>query len=165
MTNITIEQCWPTREDIMDTTRRNVLKEDVVLYSFILSVVSLLAPVHPILLTVIILIIADTVLGIWASLKNGVVFTSARAGRVISKLLIYETVLCVLYAVETNIIHVLPLVKLAASMIAVVETVSVLENAGLILGQPVFKFLIDKLGSINKVKQPKEKEHENNRRP
>jgi len=127
---------------------RRLMKDELWCYSILISAVASLAPIYPILVTVGLLVAADTVLGVWASLKRGETLTSNKASRVISKVFVYQIVLCILFMVETNVWgNWLPAVKLAAGAIAVVEVISLLENSGTILGQPLFKFLIDKLGS------------------
>ena len=129
------------------------MKNDILLwlYAIVLSTFGALAPIHPILITVGVLVAVDTILGVWASKKRGERISSGRAGRVLTKMFVYEMVLVVLFMVETNVWGSwLPAVKIAAGAICVVEVISLLENSGTILGQPVFKFLIDKLGSKSK---------------
>ena len=46
-------------------------------------------------LAIIFLIFADTITGIWASLKNNQYLTSRRAGRIISKLVLYPLAIIV----------------------------------------------------------------------
>lgn len=132
---------------------RKLMKNEFLLwlYALSLSTLAVLAPIHPILITVGCLIAVDTVLGVWASKKRGERISSARAGRVVSKVFVYELVLIILFMVETNVWGKwLPAVQIAAGAICVVEVISLLENAGIILDKPVFKFLIDKLGSKSK---------------
>lgn len=126
------------------------MKEEIIRWAsaFLLSSLTYISPIVPILLTVGLLIFVDTILGVWASIKKQERFTSARAGRVISKMFVYQMVLLTLYVVEKNIAgDWIAIVRIAAGAIAIVEVTSILENSGTILGQPVFKFLINKLGS------------------
>ena len=126
------------------------MKNEFVLwvYAIALSAATYFTPIIPVILTVGLLIAVDTILGVWASIKKCDRITSNRASRVVSKMFIYQTVLITLFVVEQHIWGVwIAAVKIAAGAIAVVEVISILENSGVILGQPVFKFLINKLGS------------------
>lgn len=136
-----------TRGDMKDSTHTLLLW----LYGIILSVYAELQPIHSIIWTMVMLIIADTFLGLWASIKTKMPLTSARGGRLFSKMAVYVVVLAALFEAQKNIFgeEWISAVKLAAGAMAVVECVSILENAGTIIGQPVFKFLIDKLSSKN----------------
>lgn len=132
---------------------RKLMKNDFLLwlYAVSLSTFGALAPIYPILITVGVLIAVDTVLGVWASVKRKEAITSGRAGRVLTKFFVYQMVLVTLFMVETNVWGSwLPAVKIAAGAVCVVEVISLLENSGTILGKPVFKYLIDKLGSKSK---------------
>ena len=127
-----------------------IMKNEFILwaYALMLSALTYVTPIIPILLTVCLLIIVDTILGVWSSIKRGHRITSNRAGRIITKMFVYQTVLLTLFVVEQHIWgEWIAAVKIAAGAIAVVETISILENSGIILGEPVFKFLINKLGS------------------
>lgn len=126
------------------------MKHEVTLwiYALALSTFTYLTPIVPILLTVGLLIAVDTILGVWASIKKSEKITSNRAGRVITKMFVYQMVVITLFIVEQHIWGAwIAAAKIAAGAIAIVEVVSILENSGTILGQPVFKFLINKLGS------------------
>ena len=127
-----------------------IMKNEFVLWVFalMLSALTYVTPIVPILSTVGLLIAVDTVLGVWASIKKKERITSNRAGRTISKMFVYQMVLITLFTVEQHIWGSwVAAVKIAAGAIAVVEVISILENSGIILGQSVFKFLINKLGS------------------
>jgi hypothetical protein len=125
------------------------------LIPLIVSCFALLAPIHSILLAVGILIFGDATLGVWAARKRGDKITSSRLRDTVSKMLIYHAVLVLGFIVERYLVHdLLPIAKLAAGAIGLVEMKSVLENASDILGKPLFKDLIQKLGSKNRDKLP-----------
>lgn len=112
------------------------------------SAIALVAPIWPVLITLGFLVAADTILGVWASMKRGDKFRSWLGWRVFSKLFIYQFVIIVLYFAETHVWKGwIPAVNLAAGGVALVEVASILENATSILGTPVFKFLQNKLDS------------------
>lgn len=113
--------------------------------------VGAIAPIHTLLITVGFLIFGDMVLGVWAAKKRGEKITSARLRDTVSKMFIYHMVLILGFLVQENMLDGwVPIVKLSASMIGIVEIKSVLENSGSILGQPLFKELIQRLGSKSK---------------
>lgn len=115
-----------------------------------LSVLAVLAPIHTVMITVCILIIADLITGIWAAYKRGEKLTSAAMRRTITKLLIYQLTVITGFLLEKYLLEgLVPASKLIASVIGLVEMKSVLENAESILGQPLFKKLISRLGSDN----------------
>lgn len=121
----------------------------------ILSCISLLAPIHMVMTTVGVLIFVDLFLGIWAALKRKEEIKSSVMRRTISKILIYQLVVISAFLCETYLFGgLIPACKLAASVIGLVELKSILENADSINGEPLFKKLIQKLGSDND--KPKE---------
>lgn len=111
---------------------------------------AIFAPIKAVMLTVGFLIIADLLTGIWASLKRGEKLSSAAMRRTISKMLIYQLCIISAFFIESNIMQdVLPICKIVAGVIALVELKSLLENSNTILGMDIFAELIKKLGSRN----------------
>lgn len=125
-------------------------KSSEFLWFLLVSCFAALAPIHPILLTVGVLIVSDTILGVWAAKRMRVPITSARLRDTVSKMFIYHIVLVSGFCVEHTLIDFVPIVKISASMIALVELKSLYENAGMILGRPIFAELIKRLGSKNR---------------
>lgn len=118
-----------------------------------IAALAVLAPIHSMIIVVGILIFTDTLTGIMAAYKRGEKITSSEMRRSISKLFIYQTVLIGSFLIETFLIGgILPVSKLVAGTIGMVEVKSLLENAETILGQPIFKSIISKLGSKNEPK-------------
>jgi uncharacterized YccA/Bax inhibitor family protein len=116
----------------------------------------ILAPIHPIILSVGVLIFADVFFGIWAARKRGEKITSKRMSDSVVKMLVYQTVLITGFLVETHLISgAVPVVKLAAGYIGMVELKSLLENSSAILGRDIFKEIIAALAS----KSEKTKDH------
>lgn len=128
-----------------------ILKLKQILIGLLIASFAALAPIHAVLVTVGLLIFGDLILGVWAASKRGEEITSARLRDTVSKMFIYHTVLVLGYLVEKNMLGgFIPIAKLSASVIGIVEIKSVFENAGSILGQPLFKEIIDKISSKNK---------------
>ena len=82
------------------------------------------------------LILADTFTGIWASVKNGGLssLTSRKAGRIITKLILYPLAIIVAKVAETYLAPDLPIIKVTTGIIATVEVKSIYEKISLLLG-------------------------------
>lgn len=120
------------------------------IYYTLLSLLSVFAPIKPLILTVGFLIFADCITGIWAAKKRGETIRSAALRRTVSKMIIYQIALLTGFCVEIYMIEsLLPISKLVAGAIGMVEFKSILENSTVITGQDLFKSLIQKLGSKN----------------
>lgn len=116
-----------------------------------LASLAYLAPIHSMLIVVGILIFGDMILGIWAALKRGEEISSSRLRDTVSKMFIYHLVLILGFLVQNDLFQgLIPVAKLSASVIGMVEIKSVFENASEILGRPIFKDVIKKLGSKNR---------------
>lgn len=123
-------------------------KAYLLIYAFFVAVISVLTPIIPLMLTVGGLIFVDTIFGVWAANKRKEPISSKGLSRLITKMLVYQIVIITLFFYEKHIVgDMLPVMKTAATMLSVVEVISILENAGIIIDKPVFKFLIDKLSS------------------
>lgn len=110
----------------------------------------ILAPIQATMITVGFLIFLDTGTGIWAAFKRQEKITSAALRRTISKMIIYQLAVISGYLVETYLMMgLIPVAKVVAGYIGLVELKSILENGNVILGTDIFKLLIRKLGSKN----------------
>lgn len=119
--------------------------------SIFVAVLAVLAPIKAMIFTMLALVLADLITGVWAAHKLQQPITSAKLRTTVSKLLIYLIAICIGYLTETYLLEgLLPISKLIAGAVGMVELTSLLENANKILGQNLFKMLIDKLGSANK---------------
>ena len=123
------------------------------LKKLLLAGFAVLAPIHAVMVVVGILIVFDTITGIWAALKSGQTFSSAALRRSVSKAVVYQIAIISAFIVEKYLLQdILPASKLVAGLIGVVELTSVLENLNKIYGSDIFKSIITKLGSVNDVK-------------
>lgn len=115
-----------------------------------ITIVSFLAPIHTVMLACGSLIVIDLITGVWAAKKRGETINSAALRRTVSKILAYEIAIISGYILQKYLLEdILPVMKLAASAIGLVETISVLENVNSITGSSIFTALIKKLGSQN----------------
>ena len=116
-----------------------------------------LAPIKMVLVTVGFLILVDLVTGIWAALKRKEKISSAVMRRTISKMLVYQLAIISGFMLETYILDgVLPVAKIVAGVIGMVEFKSILENSNKIVGGDIFKAVLTKLGSDNDAKIKRE---------
>lgn len=94
------------------------------------------APIQEAIFAVGFLIMADTFTGIWASWKKGGVesITSRKAGRIITKLILYPTAIIVAKVAENYLAPDLPLIKITTGIVATVEVKSIYEKISMLLG-------------------------------
>lgn len=119
------------------------------------AIAAVLAPIKMLMISVGFLIIADLITGIWAAKKRSESIKSAAMRRTISKILIYQLAVISGFLVEKYMLEeLIPISKIVASVIGLVELKSILENSNYILGYDIFKSVINRLGSENdKLKQ------------
>ena len=113
------------------------------------SVVAVFAPIYSVMATVGFLIAADLITGIIAARKRGEKISSAALRRTISKVCVYQLAIMSGFLVETYIGIGIPVSKMVAATIGMVELLSVLENLQQVHGSPIFSKIISKLGSDN----------------
>lgn len=123
--------------------------------AFILSILAIFAPIKAMLITTGIMILADLITGVIAARRRNEEITSAGLRRSITKLVVYEAALMLAYLAEHYLSDILPFVKMASALIAVVELKSIYENLNSASGMNLLKELIDKLGSKNDDQSPK----------
>lgn len=107
------------------------------LHLLMLTVVTILTPVCPLLLTVGLLIVVDFLFGIVRSIKlyGFESITSRKMSNTISKMLLYNLVIITVYFLEVNLIQTgLPLAKMAAGLIGLTEIKSIDESFSSIFG-------------------------------
>lgn len=115
-----------------------------------LSIVSVFLPIQPMLITVGVLIGADLVFGLIASYKMKEPITSSGLRRTVTKCFVYLSAVCLGYLAEHYLIgDLVPVSKLIAGTVGMVEMKSILESADIINGGSIFKAIVTKLGSEN----------------
>lgn len=116
----------------------------------ILSLLGVFAPIKGIIITVGIVIIVDLITGVLAARKRGEAISSAAIRRTVSKLLIYQTAILTGFLIETYLTSdLVPITKIVASIIGIVEGKSVFENLNSISDNKLFSEILNKLGSVN----------------
>lgn len=131
-----------------------------ILEALLASIIAVFAPITMVIVTTGILVFADLLSGIIAARKRGEKINSGGLRRTVTKTLVYLSAICIGFLVEKFMIgDFISVSKIVSGLIAAVETKSILENLDTINGKPVFRTLIEKLGSINdKLKEEIKKE-------
>lgn len=115
-----------------------------------LSALAVLAPIKAVLITTGVLIMADFVMGLLAAWKNDEKITSAEMRRTVSKMFIFQMVVICAFLIEKFMLDgALPVTKLVAGVIGITEGKSIIENAEIVYGQPIFKGVLKQLSSQN----------------
>lgn len=115
-----------------------------------MAIAAILAPIKMVMITVGFLIIVDLITGILAAHKRGEKISSAAMRRTISKIVIYQLSVVSGFMLETYILgNSVPVAKIVAGVIGMVEFKSILENSNKIIGGDLFRIILSKLGSDN----------------
>lgn len=114
--------------------------------ALIASIIAIFAPIKAALITIIILVFVDLILGIMCAVKRGEKITSSGMRRTITKIFIFEMAILAGYLTEMYLMggH-MPLSKVVAAYIGLVEYKSILENLEIINGDSIFNSLLKKL--------------------
>jgi len=108
------------------------------------------APIKAMLITCGVLIVADMLTGIMAAKKRKEEIQSAEMRRSVSKFVVYQIAIMSAFLLETYMLdNLVPVSKVVAGVIGMVEFKSILENASTIAGKDLLKLVIEKLGSKN----------------
>jgi phage-related holin len=115
-----------------------------------ISIFAILAPIHSVMAVAGIMIVVDLITGVLAARKRGEIISSAALRRTVSKMLVYQSAIVTGFLCEHYLLSdTLPIVKLIAAAIGLVEMKSITENLNELNGAPIFKSLIESLGSKN----------------
>lgn len=118
------------------------------LRKLVLSVLIVLAPIHPVMVTALLLVIVDLITGIMAAKKRREKITSEKLRRSITKLFIYQTTIVLGFLTETYLTGgIVPLSKIISSFIGLTEMKSLMENLNVVSGGSLLKALIKKLNA------------------
>lgn len=125
------------------------------LESILIASIAALAPIHTVIISVGIMILADLFTGILAAHKRGEKITSAAMRRTVSKIVVYQTAVITGFLLERYLLNdIIPVSKVVAGVIGLVEFKSILENSNKILGKDIFKSVLHLIGSENDLKGP-----------
>jgi len=141
----------------MSTIKMKIHSEGFV-FKILTSLSIFVAPIKQSLIAVAILIIVDTITGIWASFKKGEKFKSNKFFDSIIKLMVYTVLLLVSQMVESALVPEIPFVKLSLYYIVFYEFSSFLENVGVITGRDIFSWFKQALYSLKPNRDDKKEE-------
>lgn len=123
-----------------------------------LSVLAFVLPIKPLLIGSMVMVLLDCLTGIMAARKRGEKITAAGLRRTVTKLAVYTLAIVSGSVAEKMLLDALvPVAKLVAGAIGIVEIKSVLENAQTVLGMTLFQALMARLGGPTDPKAVAEK--------
>lgn len=105
-------------------------------YAFVSA---LLLPIFPMMMTILFLLVADLITGVWASKRRREPITSHRLSMSITKALLYNIVIISSFLVEKYVMGVIPWTRIVSGFIAVVELHSIMENVNSLTGVNVWR--------------------------
>jgi hypothetical protein len=96
-------------------------------------------PIKELMLTIGFLVASDMVVGIWKALKLKQRIRSRRMSDTVTKLLLYQIAIMSGFLIETFIIaELIPITKLVATVIAVIEFKSIVESIESVTGKDLW---------------------------
>ena len=114
--------------------------------NLLLATWAVITPVFPLFVTIFILIICDFLFGLYRAWKTKEEISSRKMSHTISKILLYELAILALFLIEKYVImEEIPLTKIVAGVIAMVELKSIDESFQKIFGFSIYNNLKDKL--------------------
>lgn len=118
--------------------------------SLFIAIIAILTPVKALLLTIGFLIAVDFIFGIWRAKKCGEKITSRKMSNTVSKMILYNLSIISVYLLNKYIIETgLPLEKIAAGLIGIVEFKSISESLETMTGIDIYSKLKSILGRGN----------------
>jgi hypothetical protein len=107
-------------------------------------VTSILSPSVPLILTIGFLVMVDMAFAIYSAHKRNIPITSKKMGNTISKLFLYTLTIISVHCLEKYIIGpILPITKIAAGLIGLVEIKSILETFETLTGINIWDSIKD----------------------
>ncbi len=117
------------------------------LNSVLISTIAFLTPVKPLMLTIGLLVAVDFIFGIYRAWKTKQEITSRKMANTITKMLLYNLTVISIWAIEKNITgSEIPITKIAAGMICLVEFKSIDETFKLLFGFSIWTKMKKSLG-------------------
>jgi predicted neutral ceramidase superfamily lipid hydrolase len=106
---------------------------------WLLASLAVFLPIKELMLTIGFLVAADMVVGIWKALKLKQRIRSRRMSDTITKLLLYQIAIMSGFLIESFIIsELIPITKLVATVIAVIEFKSIIESIESVTGKDLW---------------------------
>lgn len=109
-------------------------------------------PIVTIMIAVISLITIDTIMGVMASHKEGLMLTSRRFADVLVKMFTYNLLVITAHIINVTLVDFIPFVQITLLFIATTEFYSIAENFGRITGTDFNVYLREKIKDFFKNK-------------
>lgn len=117
------------------------------LNSVLISTIAFLTPIKPLMLTIGLLVAVDFIFGIYRAWKTNQEITSRKMANTVTKMLLYNLTVISIWAIEKNITgSEIPITKIAAGMICLVEFKSIDETFKLLFGFSIWDKMKKSLG-------------------
>jgi phage-related holin len=127
---------------------------EVWMKALIASMIAVFAPIYTVMFATGFLIVFDLITGMMAANKRKEHISSAVFRRTVTKIAVYQIVIMSAFLVEKYMLGgALPISKVAASIVGITELMSIMENAEVVYGQPIFNKIRKMLGSENDKKK------------
>ena len=106
---------------------------------WLLASLAVFLPIKELMLTIGFLVAADMVVGIWKALKLKQRIRSRRMSDTVTKLLLYQIAIMSGFLIESFIIsELIPITKLVATVVAVIEFKSIIESIESVTGKDLW---------------------------
>jgi phage-related holin len=110
-----------------------------------MAMVSVFAPIQSVMLTVLVLVLADFVTGVIAARKRGEKITSSGFQRTVVKVVKYQVVIMAAFLCDQYLTDTAIFVKVFAGFVGMTELYSMVENFNSMKSDPAFQSLLDKI--------------------
>ena len=112
--------------------------------------VTIFLPIKELMITIGFLVGADMVVGIWKAIKLGIKIRSRRMSDSVTKMLLYQLAIVSGFLIETYIIEqLIPITKLIATVVAVIEFKSIVESIESVTGKDLWGKIKTLIGRKN----------------
>lgn len=116
------------------------------LESLVIALLAIFAPIKAAVITTLVLVIIDLIVGLIAAHKRGELITSSGIKRTVGKILLYEIAICAGFLCQQYLTgDLFPASKLITAIVGVVELKSIMENLDAISGTGVFKAILSRI--------------------
>jgi phage-related holin len=115
------------------------------LITILMAMLSVFAPVQAVMLTVLVMVLADLASGVLAAYKRGEKITSLGLQRTTVKILKYEFVIMAAFLCDHYLTGTAIFVKAFAGFVGMTELYSIVENFNSVKSDPALQSILDKI--------------------
>lgn len=116
-----------------------------------LAIIAVFAPAKAMLLTVLVLVVVDLIVGIMAARKRKERITSRGMRRTITKLFIYEVAIGLAFLTQAHLTgDIIPVSNIVAGLVGITELTSVMEKLNALSGDKLLQAAINSISSSTK---------------